>query len=60
MLTVAKAARRLNLAPRTVRAYCHAGRMRGAVRHGRDWIIPDPPVIVGGIRPRGRPRKATA
>ena len=39
-ITVREAAEILNLSPRRVQQYASAGRIKGAVRLGRQWIFP--------------------
>ena len=50
MLSVAEAAKRLGYSKSHTRHLCASGRIRGAVRIGRDWVVPDPPEV----KPRGR------
>ena len=58
MLTLTQAAARLGAPISTVRWWAANGRIPGAVKAGpRAWLIPDPPVVTGGLKPRGRPRK---
>ena len=40
MMTVQQAAERWETSPRNVQALCKRGRVPGAVRAGRDWLIP--------------------
>ena len=40
MLTSAQAAARLGVTPARIRQLAIAGRIRGAYRQGRDWLIP--------------------
>lgn len=51
--TVAQAARALGVTPGRVRQLLWEGRIVGARKHGRDWLIPAP-VRVREV-PRGRP-----
>lgn len=44
-ITVKTAASRLNVSPRRVRVLCAEGRITGAQKVGRDWLIPDPPEV---------------
>lgn len=57
-LTAAQAAQRLGVVPQRMRLLLLQGRIRGAVKVGRDWVIPadfpDP------RRPEGRPRGTSA
>ena len=55
MITVMTAAKILRLQPVTVRLLCRMGRIEGAVKFGRDWIIPDQPIYINQRGP-GRPR----
>ena len=54
VLTSTQMAQLLDMTPSRVRQLCAAGRLQGAQRIGRDWMIPLPPVFVG---PRHKPRK---
>lgn len=40
MLTIAEYAARIGKAPRSVRQKCQLGTLPGAVKLGRDWLIP--------------------
>ena len=40
MLTISQYAARIGKAPRSVRQKCQAGTLPGAVKVGRDWLIP--------------------
>jgi hypothetical protein len=40
MLTIAEYAARIGKAPRSVRQKCQIGTLPGAVKLGRDWLIP--------------------
>jgi hypothetical protein len=40
MLTIAEYAARIGKAPRSVRQKCLLGTLPGAVKIGRDWLIP--------------------
>ena len=55
-LTLAEACQRLDLSPTALRAYLTAGRIPGAYRHGRDWLIPadcvKPAPLPMGRRPK--------
>ena len=56
--TLPEVAKRLGIMPRTLRLWCAAGRVPGAQKIGRDWLIPDDAEI---DRPKTtRPRKAAA
>ena len=59
MLTTADASAILGVTPQQVRTLCQRGRIRGAIRHGRDWLIPDPPERLPPPRPRGRQPRVT-
>lgn len=39
-LTTAQAADKLDVSPAFVRSLAKRGKLAGAVRHGRDWLIP--------------------
>lgn len=57
-LTVEEAARRARVTPDCVRKLCRAGRVRGAMKPGRDWLIPAGAQVAGvSDGKRGRPRK---
>lgn len=49
-LTAEQAAEILGVTPRRVRTLCRAGRIVGARKIGRDWIIPNPPSVVPARR----------
>lgn len=42
LLSVADAARELGVSPRRIRALLAQGRIAGAVKLGREWVIPAP------------------
>lgn len=44
MLTTTQAAARLGLTRARIVQLCQAGLIQGAVKVGRDWVVPDPPV----------------
>ena len=54
MLTTRQAAERRGVAVVTVRRWCQQGKVRGAIRIGRDWMIPAtatlPEIGAGGKR----------
>ena len=54
MITAKAAAKILRLKPVTVRMLCRMGRIKGAVKVGRDWIVPDRPTYIERRGP-GRP-----
>ena len=54
MITVKQAAKILCLKAAMVSLLCRAGQIEGAVKIGRDWMIPSPPRYINR-RPRGRP-----
>ena len=54
MITARDAAKLLHLKPVTIRLLCRAGRIEGAEKIGRDWIIPCPPKYINRRGP-GRP-----
>ena len=43
-LSATEAARQLGLDSSQVRLLCRRGQIRGAVKAGRDWLVPAPPV----------------
>lgn len=53
-LTTADAARALQRTPARIRQLCQAGRLPGARRHGRDWLIPASALAHVRLRPRRR------
>lgn len=50
MITATDAAALLGVTPRRVQALCQQGRIRGARKLGRDWLLPDRPRISEGTR----------
>lgn len=46
-----------DISARRVRALCNEGRIPGAVKHGRDWMLPDNPTVLPATRTR--PGKVT-
>ena len=60
LLSVPEAAARLNLKPAWVRRLCLQGRLAGAHKIGRDWLIPEQSVIEFAKVPRkvGRPKES--
>lgn len=54
MLTLAEAAARLGISVRRAQRLAQERRIKGARKMGRDWRVPDPPVVTEGRRgPRG-------
>jgi hypothetical protein len=51
-LTIPVAAVLLDISPRRLRVLCAAGRVQGAKKLGRDWLIPSPVQVVPGSRIR--------
>jgi|GEM_PF-2524051 excisionase family DNA binding protein len=49
-LSVEMAAERLGVTPRYIRRLCQDGRVRGAKRLGRAWVIPTPVNVAVGSR----------
>jgi helix-turn-helix protein len=45
IITTTQAAELLGMTPRNVQILCASGKIRGAVKFGRDWAIPNPPII---------------
>lgn len=41
MKSVIEAAKELNLSDRRIRVLCTQGRIQGAQKIGRDWLLPD-------------------
>lgn len=56
MIDTKTAAEKLNITPRRVRVLCEQGRIRGAKKVGRDWLLPPNPVVLAAER--RRPGKA--
>ena len=54
MITAKAAAKILRLKPVTVRLLCRMGQIEGAVKVGRDWVIPKSPKYINRRGP-GRP-----
>lgn len=54
MLTVPQFAAMVGLDVSRIRLLCTQGRIRGAVKVGRNWILPDRAVI---LPPKGTPAK---
>lgn len=52
MISTTQAAALLGLKDSWVRLMCAQGRIKGAVKVGRNWVLPDKPVI----RPAGKSR----
>ena len=57
-LTLAEACARLDLSPTALRAYLMQGRIPGAYRHGRDWLIPADCVKPEARKPGRKPKLA--
>ena len=49
-VTIQEAASRLGISEQRVRKLAAQGRIRGAVRHGKSWVIPDPIELKPGRR----------
>ena len=56
LITAATAARELGVSPARIRQLAGAGRIKGAKRMGRDWIMPS--LLRIKQVPQGRPRKS--
>lgn len=52
LISVAAAAQKLKVSDRRVRVLCNEGRIPGAVKIGRDWLLPDKPVVIAADRRR--------
>lgn len=50
MITINEAALLLNITGRRVRTLCAAGRIKGAKKQGRDWLLPNKPIVTPGKR----------
>lgn len=57
LISVPAAAEKLKVSDRRVRVLCVQGRIPGAVKIGRDWLLPDKPVVIAADR--RRPGKIT-
>lgn len=55
ILTAQDAARRLGIAYSTIRKAAGQGRLPGAAKHGRDWMIPEESLRYYKATPGGRP-----
>mgnify|MGYP000520359299 CR=1 FL=1 len=55
MISLTQAAELLSLSTARLRDLCGKGRMPGAIKVGRNWILPDKPTISAPVW--GRPRK---
>ena len=55
LLNAEEAASRLNVSAWAVRAWCRQGKMAGASKVGRDWVIPASSVAKFSKPERGRP-----
>lgn len=58
MISIKEAESKLNIKERRIRALCSQGRIDGAEKKGRDWMMPDDPVVsaAGRIRPSKYPK----
>jgi hypothetical protein len=45
IITATQAAKILGMTLRNVQLLCKTGKIRGATKHGRDWAIPNPPIL---------------
>jgi hypothetical protein len=52
LITVEAAADQLGVTARRLRLLCLKGRVQGARKIGRDWLIPSPPMVMPGSRVR--------
>jgi excisionase family DNA binding protein len=52
LISVQAAAQVLGVSERHVRRLAQVGRVQGAKKIGRDWLIPSPPVVTPGSRVR--------
>lgn len=62
LLSMKEAALLSKRAPRTLQIACERGRIPGAVKHGRDWLIPASGLwsYIDDLSPRGRPPASSA
>ena len=49
-LTARRAALELGVSDRRIRQLAREGRVRGAVKHGNEWLIPSPVELIPGTR----------
>ena len=52
-LTVAQTAQKINRTPQVIRKHAISGNIPGAVKHGRDWMIPVDAIEMLANMPRG-------
>lgn len=52
MISVDEAAQILGVSPRRVRTLCTQERIKGAKKIGRDWVLPNKPVVIQSERSR--------
>jgi hypothetical protein len=52
-MNVQKAAKKLGFSAVYLRKLARMGRVQGAQKLGRDWLIPSPPRVLPSERPRG-------
>ena len=57
-LTTRDAAARLGVKADTVKRWCQQGKLPGAVRQGRDWMIPESALVGKGRGPSRWDREA--
>jgi excisionase family DNA binding protein len=53
LLSIQEAAAALGVSEQWLRQLARLGRVRGARKVGRDWVIPSPPRVLPSTRPRG-------
>lgn len=51
-ITVAQAEKKLGIKSRRIRVLCEQKRISGAEKVGRDWVLPDNPVVSPANNPR--------
>ena len=53
LISIQEAAAALGVSEQWLRQLARLGRVRGARKVGRDWVIPSPPRVLPSTRPRG-------
>jgi excisionase family DNA binding protein len=53
LISIQEAAAALGISEQWLRQLARSGRVRGATKVGRDWVIPSPPRVLPSTRPRG-------
>ena len=53
LIGIEEAAAALGVSKQWLRRLARSGRVRGARKVGRDWVIPSPPMVLPSTRTRG-------